>query len=349
MPFETIALKTVEYLTIPAVVGHERPFIDYLLQDFKGLGLKVKHIDGGIAVFGDNPESNIVTAHIDRHGLISLGDGKYAYAAQRIKKEKYREDSLSTSNMLHAISKCFDNEFVFAYCSNTGEKLGGGVIIDCEDAFKEGDQAIFHIRGMEDMEPETPIAYARGSVSTASEVKGQIDNVISLGVIYTLFQNGFQGTALLCTEEEIGKSWIHLAKWLDKNSPYEQNLFVLDTSPYRENTPVESGWIVLRNRDKSAVFNKDLVEQIKQRCNKLSIPYQIKDEYFISLGLKTSDLGSTELGRLAMETNGNLNGATIQIPTTEYHTSYETTSRSCIESYYALLHDILIRNPINSK
>ena len=45
-----------------------------------------------------------------------------------------------------------------------------------------------------------------------------------------------------------------------------------------------------------------------------------------------------------METKGRLNGATIQIPTTEYHTSYETTSRVCIESYYALLHDILIRN-----
>lgn len=346
MPFETVALKTVEYLTIPSVVGHEQPFIDYLVKDFKRLGLKVKRIEGGIAVLGDRPESNIVTAHIDRHGLISLGKGRYAYAAQHIKREKYNEDSLSTANMLHAISKCFDNEFVFAYCSNTGEKLGGGVIIDCENAFSEGDEAIFHIRGMEDMEPDTPIAYARGTVSTTTELKGQIDNVLSLGVIYTLFQNGYQGTALLCTEEEIGKSWIHLANWLDENKDGEQNLIVLDTSPYRENEPVENGWVVLRNRDKSAPFNAELVQKIKSRANELCLTYQIKDEYFYSLGLKTSDLGSTELGRLAMETEGRLNGATIQIPTNEYHTSYETTSKACIESFYALLHDLLIKSPI---
>ncbi len=346
MPFETVALKTVEYLTIPAVVGHEKPFIDYLIQDFKSLGLKVKRIEGGLAILGDRPESNIVTAHIDRHGLISLGEGRYAYAAQHIKREKYQEHSPSTSKMLHAISKCFDNEFVFAYCSDTGEKLGGGVIMDCQDAFSEGDEAIFHIRGMKDMEPDTPIAYARGSVSTSTELKGQMDNVISLGMIYTLFQNGYQGTALLCTEEEIGKSWLHLANWLDENKAGEQKLFVLDTSPYRESNPVNNGWIVLRNRDKSAVFNLDLVKKLKERCNKLGLPYQVKDEYFYSLGLKAKDLGSTELGRLAMETKGRLNGATIQIPTTEYHTSYETTSRSCIESFYALLHDLLIKNPI---
>ena len=346
MPFETVALKTVEYLTVPSVVGHEQPFIDYLAKDFKRLGLKVTRIKGGLAIFGDRPETNIVTAHIDRHGLISLGDGRYAYAAQYIKRNKYNEDSPSTLNMLHAISKCFDNEFVFAYCSETGEKLGGGVIFDCEDAFAEGDDAIFHVRGMKDMEPNTPIAYARGTVSTATELKGQIDNVISLGMIYTLFQNGYQGTALLCTEEEIGKSWVHLANWLDENNKEEQNLFVLDTSPYRESNPIENGWVVLRNRDKSAVFNLDLVNKVKERCKELDIPYQIKDEYFYSLGLQTTDLGSTELGRLALETDGKLNGATIQIPTNEYHTSYETTSRVCIESFYALLHDLLIKNPI---
>lgn len=345
MPFETVVMKTVEYLTVPAVVGHERPFIDHLLQDFKRLGMKVERIEGGIAVFGDNPTSNIITAHIDRHGLISLGDGKYAYAAQHIKREKYKEDSESTSRMLHAISERFDNEFVYAYDSNTGEKLGGGVIMDAEDHFETGDEAIFHIRGMKDMDIDVPIAYARGSISNSVELKGQIDNVLSLGVIYTLFQNGYQGTALLCTEEEIGKSWVHLENWLNENKAGEQNLFVLDTSPYRETNPVANGWVTLRNRDKSAVFNLKLVEEIKARCEELNIQYQVKDEYFMSLGLEIEDLGSTELGRLVQGTDGRLSGVTIQIPTTEYHTSYETTSRVCIESYYALLHDLLIKNP----
>ncbi|NCO03147.1 MAG: hypothetical protein GW903_03030 [Alphaproteobacteria bacterium] len=346
MPFETVVLKTVEYLTVPAVVGHEAPFIDHLVKDFRGLGMKVERIKGGLAVYGDNPQSNIITAHIDRHGLISLGNGEYAYAAQRVKSEKYREKSKATEKMLHAISERFDNEFVFAYNSETGEKLGGGVIIDCEGAFNSGEEAIFHIRGMKDMDKDIPIAYARGSISNSMEVKGQIDNVISLGVIYTLFQNGFQGTALLCTEEEIGKSWLHIADYLDERKPNEQNLLVIDTSPYRETNPISNGWVTLRNRDKTAVFNLNLVNEIKLRCEQLGIPFQVKDEYLMSLGLEIEDLGSTELGRLVQGTEGRLSGATIQIPTVEYHTSFETTSRICIESYYALLHNLLIKNPI---
>jgi len=346
MPFETVTLKTVEYLTVPAVVGHEKPFIDYLINDFKSLGLKVQKIEGGLCVSGDRPKSNVITAHIDRHGLISLGEGQYAYAAQHIKDQKYKEESRSTSKTLHAISERFDNEFVYAYCSDSGEKLGGGVIMDGGVAFETGDDAIFHIRGMKDMDIDVPIAYARGSVSTATEVKGQIDNVLSLGVIYTLFQNGYQGTALLCVEEEIGKSWLYLQKWLNEHRPDTKDLLVLDTSPYRESDPVDYGLVVLRNRDKSAIFNPDLVKLIVARCSDINIPYQLKDEYFLSMGLEIKSLGSTELGRLVDGTEGRLTGATIQIPTMEYHTSYETTSRICIESYYALLHDLLIKNPI---
>ena len=74
----------------------------------------------------------------------------------------------------------------------------------------------------------------------------------------------------------------------------------------------------------------------------------MKDEYFLAQGLEIKDLGSTELGRLVLETSGEWNGATLQIPTTEYHTSYETTSRGCIESFYRLLSDLLIENPLRT-
>ena len=206
--------------------------------------------------------------------------------------------------------------------------------------------AIFKIEGMADMPVDTPIAYARKAEQDDEFLKGQIDNVVSIGVIYTLFQNGFQGTVLLSNEEEIGKSWVHITNWLTQNDIQTKELIILDTSPYRESDPIEQNMVILRNRDKSATFNTELVTKLEKRCKELGMAYQIKDDYLLSLGLSTADLGSTELGRVIDNTDGLWSGATVQIPTLEYHTSYETTNRGCIESYYALLQNILITDPI---
>jgi putative aminopeptidase FrvX len=199
---------------------------------------------------------------------------------------------------------------------------------------------------MNTMPVDIPLAYARSARSNGKLLKGQIDNVVSLGVIYVLFQNGYQGTALLSSEEEIGKSWIHITKWLEQNNKDSQNIYVIDTSPYRETDQVNNNMIVLRNRDKSDIFNAKLVSKIKMRCAFLNIPFQVKDEYFMEQGLDVPDLGSTELGRIIQNTKGRWSGATVQIPTIEYHTSYETTSRGCINSFYALLQNILVNDPI---
>lgn len=345
MPFETVVRKTIEYLAVPSVVGHEGLFTTYLEKDFQNLGLNVTRHNGVLEISGNAPCSCIISAHIDRHGLISLGDGLYAYAAERIRNTKYGEDSVSTKKMLEAISDRFEEEIVFAYDPATGDRLGEGVIERAHDFGRDGD-AYFHVAGMRDMPCDTPIAYARSAEANRTNLKGQIDNVVSLGMIYTLFQNGFRGTAALTCEEEIGKSWLHMTNWLRDQNINTHNLLILDTSPYREDDPVKNSWIVLRNRDKSGVFNKELVQKIKDRCTLLSLPFQVKDEYFLSQGLTTADLGSTELGRIVENAKGQWNGATIQIPTTEYHTSYETTSRGCIESYYALLNSLLIQNSI---
>jgi putative aminopeptidase FrvX len=345
MPFDTVVAKTIEYLAIPSVVGHEKLFLKYLKNDFENLGLTVTRHQGVLEISGNAPQSVIISAHVDRHGLISLGGGKYSYAAEYIKEEKYQEDNQSSQKVLNAISDRFEDEIVYAYNPNTGDRLGEGVIRDCDPCIAAGN-AVFFIEGMDDMPENTPIAYGRTAVSDGKVLKGQIDNVVSLGVIYTLFQNGFQGTALLSCEEEIGKSWIHIMNWLEQKNIETKELIILDTSPYRETAPVEGGVVVLRNRDKSESFNPILVEKIKQRCTDLLMPFQVKDEYFLSMGLEIKDLGSTELGRIVQNSNGRWSGATVQIPTTEYHTSYETTSREAIETFYAILQNILVTHPI---
>ena len=346
MPFETVVAKTVEYLGIPSVVGHEQHFLQHLLQDFENLGLQVIPREGTLEICGGSPKDAIISAHADRHGLISIGEGEYAYAAQYMKEIKYGENNQSSIATLKAISERFADESVFAYDPKNGQKLGEGKIQSCIKCMENGD-SIFYVHDMEEMKNNIPLAYGRTAQSDGTYLKGQIDNTVSLGVIYTLFQNGFQGTALLTTEEEIGYSWKHMAQWLEENSVESQRLIILDTSPYNDPEPIEDSRIILRNRDKSAEFNPELLQELIRRCNDLGLPHQLKDEYLLARGKKVSQLGSTELGRLVQNCDNRWNGATIQIPTLEYHTSYETTTRSCIESYYALLSSILIEDPID--
>ena len=348
MPYDTVVTKTIEYLAVPSVVGHEQHFIKFLIQDFTNLGLTIKEHEGVLEISGHEPLSSIISAHVDRHGLISMGGGHYGYAAEYIKENKYETDGTPTQKMLEAIGKRFNGEEVIAYDPDTGEKLGEGVISSAGPEMINNN-CIFTIDGMDDMPANIPVAYARTAVSDGTYLKGQIDNVVSLGVIYALFQNGFQGTALLTCEEEIGKSWIHINNWLEKNDVETKELIIIDTSPYRESATVEGGVVVLRNRDKTAIFDVTLTAKIKQRCIDKLIPFQFKDEYLTELGTPITGLGSTELGRIIHNSKCRWSGTTIQIPTTEYHTSFETTSRESIERYYALLQNILVNEKLTSQ
>ncbi len=347
MPYDTVVAKTIEYLAVPSVVGHEKHFIQFLKNDFEKLGLTVTEHEGVLEVSGQEPHSTIISAHVDRHGLISMGESNYGYAAEYIKENKYDVNGTPTQKMMNAIGDRFNGEDVFAYDPETGEKLGEGQISRSGPNMID-DNCIFKVEGMETMPVNIPIGYARTAFSDGKYLKGQIDNVVSLGVIYVLFQNGFQGTALFTCEEEIGKSWVHITDWLENNKIESTELIILDTSPFRESSAVEESSVILRNRDKNAIFNKDITEKIKQRCEDKNIPFQFKDEYLIERGTSVKGLGSTELGRIIQKSEGRWSGATIQIPTTEYHTSYETTSRKCIETYYALLQNILVNERITA-
>ncbi len=347
MPFETVALKTIEYLSVPSVVGHEWHFLRYLEEDFEKLGLNVTLHNGAIEVCGDGSHSSIITAHADRHGLISLGDGEYAYAAQYVKEIKYGENNQPSIKTLQQISRRFMDELVFAYDAQDGAKLAAGSIESCLPCMANGD-SVFWIHEMDHQPIDTPIAYARTAVTDGPYLKGQIDNAISLAVIYVLFQNGYQGTALITTEEEIGYSWKHIADWLEHKGLETQSLLALDTSPFKDSDPVKEGQIIFRTRDKSDNFNTGLVSRLTARCQELDFPYQVKDQKLLAAGIAIEDLGSTEMGKLILNTEGRWSGATVQIPTLEYHTSYETTSRVCIESFYAFLQSALITDPVIS-
>ena len=54
-------------------------------------------------------------------------------------------------------------------------------------------------------------------------------------------------------------------------------------------------------------------------------------------GLPLLTLGSTELGRIVMESKGSIQGTTLQIPTTGYHTVEETASIKAVKTILHIL------------
>ena len=70
------------------------------------------------------------------------------------------------------------------------------------------------------------------------------------------------------------------------------------------------------------------------------IPYSYKDTWIENENAtraKPMSLGRTELGRLVAATGGQINGTTLQIPTTGYHTASETASLSSVRAAIRLL------------
>lgn len=342
---EHVIAKTMEYLAIPSVVGHEDFFLSHLDADFKALGAETAIWPGLLEVRGSNPLGAVICAHIDRHGLISLGNGEYVYAAQYVREIKYGEPNLASQKELAGINKRFEGEKVFAYNPKTNEKLGEGIIKTTEYCLIDGD-AVFRVEGMDDLPQNIPVAYGRMAEAENEYFKGQIDNALSVAVVHSLFKAGFQGTALLSTDEEIGKSWVHIAHWLQSNAIESKDLLVLDTSPFIETEPVKDGMVIFRNRDMSQVFNPELTSKLIERCKALGYLYQVKDEYLLQLGKRTEDLGSTELGKLIKNSGAQWSGATVQIPTFMYHTSHETTSYDAIRNYYRFLLNVLVEDPL---
>lgn len=343
---QRIISKTIEYLSVPSVVGHEAAFMSMLEKQYQSMNMIVNHHTGLLSVSGRDPKSAIICAHIDRHGLITAGEGRTYYAAQFIKQRKYGQANILAQKQVQAIAKRFEGEEVYAYDPLNGKQLGKGMIHLLPDRTEE-EALIFFVSGMQELGKGFPLAYAREARWEAEYLQGQIDNAISLAVIFELFNRGFEGTAIFGTEEEIGKSWVHICAYLEKKNHNSQSLLVLDTSPYDESEIIEQGKIILRNRDYSEEFNSSLSSQVKERCNLLELPFTYKDEDLLAKGKTIEQLGSTELGKIIKYSDRRWSGTTIQIPTLMYHTSNESTTTRAIENYFTLLHNILVEKPLS--
>jgi putative aminopeptidase FrvX len=323
----------------PSVVGAEDSFFRVLRRELEEIDISVERHSGILVARGSEPESVILSAHIDRHGLVCTGPNEFQYAAFIAgNRGELTGDSVS-EQMVAQIADRFTGQRVQAHLPYTGTYIGQGTISSGYLCPKRSN-LIFELQGLDYLEPGTPVSFMDRLSLTETHISAQLDNVLSVALIIYLYRIGFKGTALFTAQEEAGRSWRYALAWLQREGISTNRLLVLDTSPYPSREAASEQDLVLRRKDASAEFDEKFTNEIANRCDMLGISHTFKDEWIEQQNLlrgKPSSLGRTELGRLVSASDGQINGTTLQIPTTGYHTAAETASLSSIKAAIGLL------------
>ncbi|MDH5472979.1 MAG: peptidase M42 [Gammaproteobacteria bacterium] len=327
----------------PSVVGAEHSFFRVLQRELEERGAKVTWYEGLLVAQGSKPYSTMLSAHIDRHGLICTGPNEFQYAAFI---SANRTDLLNNSvseELMTKITERFQSVPVFAYEPWSGAYRGNGLIKKsyvCE--FRNN--LIFEIEGLDNVVAGTPVAFEDKLKINNGRLEGQLDNVLTAAAIVHLFSLGFEGTAFFTAQEEAGKSWRYLLEWFRRFGRSTNRLFVVDTSPFPSIEATNQQLLVLREKDANASFNKEATKLIEDLCRQENISFIYKDRYveednkkLISAGDKPHSLGSTEMGRIIAASNGLVDGTTLQIPTSGYHTMEESASWESVDAFIRLL------------
>jgi hypothetical protein len=327
----------------PSVVGAEHSFFRILQRELEDRGAHVTWYEGLLVAQGSDPMSTMFSAHIDRHGLICTGPDEFQYAAFIAANRTDLLDNSVSEELMFKVTERFKSEPVFAYEPWSGVYRGSGVIKSsyvCE--FRNN--LIFEIDGLDDVVAGTPVAFKDKLKINNDRFEGQLDNVLTAAVLVHLFSLGFKGTAFFTAQEEAGKSWRYLLEWFRRFGGSTNRLFVVDTSPFPGVEAANEQQVVLRNRDANAAFNKDVTLLVEGLCRSSNISYLYKDRYveqenerLLQRGETPHSLGSTEMGRIIAASNGLVDGTTIQIPTTGYHTMKESASWESVEAFIRLL------------
>lgn len=323
----------------PSVVGAEDSFFRVIRRELEEMDVRVSYYQGVLVAQGNAPEKLYLSAHCDRHGLLCTGANEFQYAAFIAgNQSELRGDSVS-EQMMDSIADRFRGQRVQAHFPYIGTYQGQATITR---AFvcPHRRNLIFELDGLEFLQPGTPISFLDRLHNQDGYLSAQLDNVLSVAILIHLFRLGFQGTALFTAQEEAGRSWRYALDWFQRHQIWTDRLIVLDTSPYPTREEADAQDVVLRRKDANGSFNAELTQELVTRCQQLGIRHSFKDAYVEAKNLnrpKPLSLGRTELGRLVLATDGEINGATLQIPTTGYHTTSETAAISSVEATLRLL------------
>jgi putative aminopeptidase FrvX len=323
----------------PSVTGAEDSFFRVLTRELQELDVKLTYYQGILVAQGSDPHGLILSAHIDRHGLVCTGPNEFQYSAFLAANRSEQTGDSVSEQMLGMIQNRFGGQRVQAHIPYTGTYLGQGVITRSY-VCPYRNNLIFEIDGLSFLQPGTPVSFLDRLSFQNGCLSAQLDNVVSVALLVFLFRKGFQGTALFTAQEEAGRSWRYALAWFLRQQIKTQRLIVLDTSPYPTREAAEAQHLVLRRKDATASFAPDITEELGGKCAALGITPTYKDAYVDALNetrIKKLSLGRTELGRLIAASNGEISGTTLQIPTTGYHTASETASLDSIRAAILLL------------
>ncbi|MBX2805369.1 MAG: hypothetical protein KTR19_05320 [Hyphomicrobiales bacterium] len=332
----------------PSVVGFEHSFFRVLQRELEERGASVTWYEGLLVAQGRDPNAMYFSAHIDRHGLICTGPNEFQYAAFVAGS---RSDLLGNSvseELMLTIANRFKGTPVFAYQPWSGSYNGAGMISDASICEFRGN-LIFEVDGLEHLVAGTPVALRDSLRIDNGYASGQLDNVLTVAILVHLFDLGFQGTAFFTAQEEVGRSWRYLLEWFRRFGGSTNDLVVLDTSPYPSRAEADSRLVTLRTRDANASFNHAMTTQLESLCREHQISFSYKDRYIaeqndllFAAGETPRSLGSTEMGRIIAASNGLVDGTTLQIPTTGYHTMNETATLASCEAFIKLLNMVML-------
>lgn len=343
MKFDEFLDLLKELIRQPSVVGAEHSFFRILQRALEERGAKVTWYEGLLVAQGRKPESSIFSAHIDRHGLMCTGPNEFQYAAFVVGG---RSDLLGNSvseQLMEKVSNRFLSVPVMAYEPWSGSYRGAGTITNtyvCE--YRKN--LIFEVEGLEHLVAGTPVAFHDKLQQVDGRLIGQLDNVLTTAALVHLFSLGFQGTAFFTAQEEAGRSWRYLLEWFRRFGGSTNQLIVLDTSPFPDESSADLQSVVLRWRDANSEFNVETTQNLEAMCKDRGVTYLFKDCYIeqhnkanATVGKNPQSLGSTELGRITSASNGLVHGTTLQIPTTGYHTMEESALVEACKIFIELL------------
>lgn len=316
----------------PSVVGAEAPFMRVLERELVRLGATVRPWQGVLEAHGDDPDGLVISVHVDRHGILCTGPGEFQYAAYVTREQGDLDGNSISEQTVAKLSDRFDGAAVEAYDPWHGGYLGQGTVTAARACERRGNM-VFEVAGLGDLRPGTPIAYTRPLAVRDDRLAAQLDNVLSVALVVDMFRRGFRGTALFTAEEEAGRSWRYVLQWFRRRARESRRLLVVDTSPYPDDEAAGAQDLVLRRGDANGRFDEAFVAEIEGHCRAAGARCAFKDEQIVAAnrerearGQRAGSLGRTELGRLVAATGGAITGATLQLPTTGYHTANETVT-----------------------
>ncbi len=265
-----------QLIRTPSVVGAEHSFFLVLKRELEERGIETTLYEGVLVAEGDDPEAGMISAHIDRHGLVCTGPNEFQYAAFTAhNRGDLTGDSVAEKTYRDIIER-FIHQRVQAYDPWSGAYLGLGQI-DNAYLCERRENLLFNVKGLEHLYAGTPVAFVDTLTYEEGHLSAQLDNVLSAAIILYLYERGYQGRAFFTASEEVGKSWRFLLEWFRGRDISTDELLVLDTSPFPDRKSADAQHIVLRNRDANAAFSSPLTDKITALCDTLNVTYGYKD------------------------------------------------------------------------